>query len=366
MTSFNDASSATLEDREELIQTVVSALQIIPNVSENSRKEHTSAGLDVAMSALQNPSTPVSRDFLWNFYCMANDDRISSEQREKAVQIAAQYLLDKSRTWETWGYSRNKLDDTLEQVLGTYSKLASVEQVASFSKAATKFVSEVRQFPFMRLPPEIRNRIYELCIPSGYKHSLPSPVRCRRCDHQQRDEPAISRTCRKIRCETLPIYYDRNTFTFHALRYNFDELLKHCDRIRVWNVKKIAHISVHICEMEIANRTLTIRCGEGLWNLFEFLALTDMDIMLYGKGDDKFAPVAGVVSLAAECKGNKTLSKDELNATFDHWLEILGLLCSCGASEYHERGQWFSCSRSTPASQDVRVCGRIEDDEWDQ
>ncbi|KAK5721800.1 hypothetical protein LTR15_006392 [Elasticomyces elasticus] len=339
MTSFTDTSNATLEDREELIQTVVSALRIRPNVSEDSRKELTSAALDVAMSALQNPSTPVSKDFLWKFYCTANDDRISSEQREKAVQIAAQYLLDKSRTWDTRDYSPDKLDDTLEQVLWTYSKLASVEQVASFSKAAAKFVGEVRQFPFMRLPPEIRNRLYELCIPSGDKHSLPSP----------------------IRCETLPIYYDRNTFNFHALRYNFNELLEHCDRIRAWNVKKIAHISVHICEMEIANRTLTIRCGEGLWNVFEFLALTNMDITLYGKGDDKFAPVAGVVSLAAECKENKTLSKDELNATFDHWL---GLLCWCGASEYHERGQWFSCSRSTPASQDVRVCGRIEDDEW--
>ncbi|KAK4959886.1 hypothetical protein LTR10_002774 [Elasticomyces elasticus] len=140
MTSFTDVSNATLEDREELIQTVVSALQMIPNVSEDSRKEITSAALDVAMSALQNPSTPVSKDFLWNFYCMANDDRISSEQRETAVQIAAQYLLDKSRTWDTWHYSPDKLDDTLNQVLWTYSERASVEQVALFSKAATKFV----------------------------------------------------------------------------------------------------------------------------------------------------------------------------------------------------------------------------------
>ncbi|KAK3645658.1 hypothetical protein LTR56_003741 [Elasticomyces elasticus] len=364
MTSFNDASNATLEDREELIQTVVSALKIIPNVSEDSRKELTSAALDVAMSALQNPSTPVSKDFLGNFYCLANDDRISSEQREKAVHIAARYLLDKSRTWDTWGYSPNKLDDTLKLVLWSYSERASVEQVASFSEAATKFVGEVRQFPFLRLPPEIRNRIYELCIPSGYEHSLPSSVRCRSWHHQQTDEPAVSKTCREVRCETLPIYYNCNTFNFHALLHNFNGLLAHCERIRVWNVKKIAHISVHICEMEIANRTLTIRCGEGLWNVFELLALTDMDITLYGKGDDKFAPVAGVVSLAAECKENKTLSKDELNATFDHWLQILGLLCWCGASEYHEFGQWFSCSRSTPASQDVRVCGRMEDDEW--
>ncbi|KAK3654049.1 hypothetical protein LTR56_003485 [Elasticomyces elasticus] len=365
MTSTNEASASTYEAKEAFYQMAMRAIGVASRVSEESRKELTSAALDVAMNAVQNPLMPISKDLLWDVYCMANDHRISSEQRESVIQVTVRYLLDKSKVWDApLSYrAEDKIDDTLNRVNRHFKGYATIEQLACFNKVATKLISGVRQFPFMRLPPEIRNRVYELCIPSGNEYPLPSPVRCYTRHYSRSYEPAISKTCREVRCETLPIYYNCNTFNFHALRYNFDGLRAHCERIRVWNVKKVAQINLHICEMEIAKCRFTIRCAEGLWSLFHFLALTDMEINFHGGKDSMVAPVSGVVSLAAECKETKTLSKDELNATFDHWLQILGLNCWCGASEYHEFGQWFSCSRSTPASQDVRVCGRVQDNE---
>lgn len=76
-------------------------------------------------------------------------------------------------------------------------------------------VHQQTQSPFFKLPAELRNRIYGLaCFKEGIvlidyhgsrKHAL---------------QPALSRTCRALRNETLPVWYSNKFYmmTFKCLR----------------------------------------------------------------------------------------------------------------------------------------------------
>lgn len=64
---------------------------------------------------------------------------------------------------------------------------------------------------FLDLPAELRNRIYSSDL---IKHRQIIPTN--RSDHQQ---PALTRTCRQIRKEALPIYYGSNTFALPRCCY---------------------------------------------------------------------------------------------------------------------------------------------------
>lgn len=60
-------------------------------------------------------------------------------------------------------------------------------------------------FPFLKLPPELRNAIYRLCLVSTNRHGDLAP-----CGLYQ---PAITRACKTTRRETLAIFYTENIFT---------------------------------------------------------------------------------------------------------------------------------------------------------
>lgn len=85
--------------------------------------------------------------------------------------------------------------------------------------------------PILRLPAELRNRIFELALPSDERIG---------CDHEHNREidvykvqgvtissktiitfgpppqPGILKACRQIRLETLPVYYRNNIFVWEA------------------------------------------------------------------------------------------------------------------------------------------------------
>ncbi|KAI0121131.1 hypothetical protein BJ170DRAFT_698589 [Xylariales sp. AK1849] len=64
------------------------------------------------------------------------------------------------------------------------------------------------QSPFFRLPPELRNQIYELC-------DLKTCVEIHKSwSIQHNAEPAILQTCRQIRREACPIFYDEVVVRF--------------------------------------------------------------------------------------------------------------------------------------------------------
>ena len=56
----------------------------------------------------------------------------------------------------------------------------------------------------VKLPPELRDRIYRLVLPTGMKLGSHGPY--------PRSELSIMQTCRTVRKETIPIFYGMNTF----------------------------------------------------------------------------------------------------------------------------------------------------------
>lgn len=81
--------------------------------------------------------------------------------------------------------------------------------------------------PFLKLPPELRNRIYEAVLTDPYAISavhwdfeIPRST--------TPEQPPLTRTCRAIRAEALPIFYSSNTFMIGVKR--------ECDAayLRVW------------------------------------------------------------------------------------------------------------------------------------
>ncbi|KAK5701801.1 hypothetical protein LTR97_004619 [Elasticomyces elasticus] len=56
-------------------------------------------------------------------------------------------------------------------------------------------------FPFTRLPPELRVKVYDFYI-DGFSRTLKTPA-----------QPPLARTCRLMRSEVLPMFYRRTRFT---------------------------------------------------------------------------------------------------------------------------------------------------------
>lgn len=104
---------------------------------------------------------------------------------------------------------------------------------------------------FFKLLPELRNRIYELALSTQTAVMNTCHEGC--CQSQERKalQPALSRTCKALRSETLPIFYGRQTFVvafdskkpaaeawLSAIRAENRELLRDiCVPLRFWERK---------------------------------------------------------------------------------------------------------------------------------
>jgi hypothetical protein len=94
------------------------------------------------------------------------------------------------------------------------------------SVTMTDQTDEDQPCPLLRLPPELRNRIFEpllirpysIVISAHTQRNSPSDKM-----HKSLAPPAITRTCRKLREETLPVHYGANTFEIRG----FSERLYH-------------------------------------------------------------------------------------------------------------------------------------------
>ena len=67
------------------------------------------------------------------------------------------------------------------------------------------------QLSFLSLPPEIRNHIYDLSVPTSRTFVI-GPWR----PNTQRMQPPVTRVCKQIRNETLPMFVARNNFRIRA------------------------------------------------------------------------------------------------------------------------------------------------------
>ncbi|KAK5163244.1 uncharacterized protein LTR77_010830 [Saxophila tyrrhenica] len=94
-------------------------------------------------------------------------------------------------------------------------------------KAPTASHITTQNIPFTDLPPEIRNRIYSLALPSTTAELIiATPFR----DEAMTlgSQPALTKTSQLIRTEALPMFYANATFTAYIENAGFTELSKWC------------------------------------------------------------------------------------------------------------------------------------------
>ncbi|KAK5119417.1 hypothetical protein LTR85_007517 [Meristemomyces frigidus] len=102
--------------------------------------------------------------------------------------------------------------------LGPSSTVTELERLCKYLKQG------VRAIGFLDLPAELRNRINEDVVikPGGGEIEI-RPVYYAP-HHGQSQQPAITRVCRQLRRETLPMYYAANRFvTSVGWMYNVEE-----------------------------------------------------------------------------------------------------------------------------------------------
>jgi hypothetical protein len=91
---------------------------------------------------------------------------------------------------------------------------------------------------FLRLSPELRNRIYQDTIPTTTRISVVARV--------ARTEISLLQVCRAIRSETVPIFYGNTTFNFDLrTRANFQKATRFVDGLSQPAVASLRKIYVH-------------------------------------------------------------------------------------------------------------------------
>ncbi|KAL1306814.1 hypothetical protein AAFC00_005471 [Neodothiora populina] len=82
--------------------------------------------------------------------------------------------------------------------------------------------SEQRPCPLLRLPWELRSQVYRLALqkPTSTISTHSSPLLDLTHDNTANAEPSLLRTCRRIRQESLPIFYACNDWVIKTRRVN--------------------------------------------------------------------------------------------------------------------------------------------------
>ncbi|KAK5721799.1 hypothetical protein LTR15_006391 [Elasticomyces elasticus] len=341
MASNNSAVLLTAAERFEDAMDLACTVRF--NRSEKRRNALGSAAVDFMLSVSQNPQTQLTDTHLRNMVEMAD---LSSEERRHIAQICLQSASTNANILSL--HAMHARVDNME----TLQRYANDEQLIRLATTAEELSASIMPFPFLQLPPEIRNTIYELSIPDGGDRTLPSPCGCHVHDGETTREPAITKVCRQIRTESLPIYYDYNHLQLHTLRYDCSAFIAHCERIRTWGVKKIKAADVYIGEIELSPSPV-VRCGDTLWGLFKWLAVTKMSVNLKCDFGGNFTPMLGAIALATHCREENISGDGDLRAVFDDWLRMLDMNCRCAAAEYREGGVWYTCSRHIPGAGEV-------------
>ncbi|SMQ50791.1 unnamed protein product [Zymoseptoria tritici ST99CH_3D7] len=112
---------------------------------------------------------------------------------------------------------------------------------------ANVFGGTFQPFRLMDLPPELRCRIYEYCV--VLDKPLAAPRSCRGDDSDYANQPAISRTMKQIRAETLPIFYKLNAFEFRlATSEDTRQFCQYIDNIGMRNRRLMRKVKVDVLD----------------------------------------------------------------------------------------------------------------------
>lgn len=98
---------------------------------------------------------------------------------------------------------------------------------------------------FKDLPPEIRNRIYE-CVLLVPTETLVIATPFKDEAMIMGDQPPLSKTCRLVRSELLPIFYSKGKFVAYIKDFEFFDLAAWTDTVPFSLISQVPTISINV------------------------------------------------------------------------------------------------------------------------
>lgn len=203
----------------------------------------------------------------------------------------------------------------------------------------------VQPFRLLGLPAELRNLIYEYCVTSD--ESVLLPATCEPPGELPTVQPPVTKVCRQIRQEALPLFYECNKFEAFILGCDFRHLIRYAEFIGPEACENIGDVTLLLGQywgMEIG-------CGTGLWDLVCWYALSDStppQFHLSGaQGTKRRRAIFDAITLATNFYNNNEASERKLRLAFDEWLKEKDLECRCvqpGVTRYCSEASYCWCS----------------------
>ncbi|KAK3071241.1 Tap42 interacting protein [Teratosphaeriaceae sp. CCFEE 6253] len=361
MAATNIAGACEREARE-LRSLLAGATKVSHFRDEGQRRTLLSAVQQYIIESLRNPGDSIHpsrlRDIVLHF-----GPALDPAQRISVARMVVESALNTNEAGVP-SMSTRIFNRIAANGRENFHRERAAAAAAVMQTSLTEKQNTVATFPFMKLPPELRNHVYELCMSPGTQYNaIPGACGCYQKDTRCIRAPPITETCRQIRTEALPVFYICTDIEHHVRRTDFSRLFAHCKSIRAWGVKRIGSIDIRLAEMSINSEVVMVRCGEGLWNLFKWVAIGATRTQFTTGNVDGPTPAAvilpGAVKRATDCRAEGMTDENELRSAFDAWLQMLDLTCRCKTSEWHgDNGVWYACSRSAPAGS---ACVCVED-----
>lgn len=176
-------------------------------------------------------------------------------------------------------------------------------------------------------------------------------------------QPAVTRVCRQIRDESLPLFYGVNVFDFHVHRCDFDYFFEWMRNIGVQNRKCVQTVRFTLKNMW--------SCGPGLLDFVRWWATTDgidkptmqFDTQEWAEeqadddnDDDDDEDIAsseavltkrsitGAVALGKRLRAERRTSEKQVRRAFRAWLAVVGMNCACSGLAYDSEPWLGLCS----------------------
>lgn len=211
-------------------------------------------------------------------------------------------------------------------------KALAQQSVVSATGMLWGFLADVSQdssqpFRFLDLPPELRNRKYECHFTSWTQIGLPG---CPLGPHEKSNpQPAITRTCRQLRREALPVFYHASNFGVRLTIHNLLRLTEHLDTLGSTGIKSIECLKLRL----IVN--LWFACADGLRHFVRWAVLTKMVVSFrvvetssIGLGNG-VRIIGGAFDLIAALREGGLSAVGDIDTAFDKWLVQNDWECSC-------------------------------------
>ncbi|KAK3651178.1 hypothetical protein LTR56_002036 [Elasticomyces elasticus] len=213
-----------------LTATFKSAIRIDHNILQ----ANVQSAVNFLKRLILHPSSGITFGDIWAFAQAAaafkNLDPISSVEMWRTDVLG---LLEKDEVKKDEANVDDQLLAMSDDIKKQRDRVLAYKPLGAVNNAFHEFAKQhglLTPFWLLNLVQELQDMIYEKMMPVGKKFELGRY--CRLHKFPIRPIPSITQTYREVRGLLLPDLYLKNTFHFHALRYNFDPLIAHCRAVR--------------------------------------------------------------------------------------------------------------------------------------